>query len=166
MLGDTRFGSTSNSFGELPQWQMLNYPMCNYPGYTLRRLSAAFMARLASRLGTLELRPAEATVLMVIAANPRVTQSEVGRHLDIASANMAPLAARLSKRGLIARHAVDRRSQGLTLTEAGRRVVVKARRIMEDLERDLVGGIPDEKRDGFLRVLAELSALYRNEPGK
>ena len=80
-------------------------PLKDYPGYALRRASAASMARLAQRLEPLGLRPAEATVLMVIGANPGITQSEVGRLLEIASANMAPLTSRLGRRGLIVRRA-------------------------------------------------------------
>lgn len=65
--------------------------------------------------------PVEATVLLVIGANPGVIQSEVGRLLGIASVNMALLVARLADRELIERDAVDGRSQGLKLSDAGRR---------------------------------------------
>jgi DNA-binding MarR family transcriptional regulator len=131
-------------------------PMKDLPGYALRRVSAANMARLAARLAGLDLRPADATVLLVIGTNPGVTQSEIGRLLDIASANMAPLAARLADRGLIVREAVDGRSQGLKLTESGRRIAHKARGIMEDLESGLLKRIPQADRAAFLRVLVAL----------
>src|SRR6185437_16592952 len=52
-------------------------PLKGLPGYALRRVSAAFMAELASRLAVLDLRPAEATVLLVIGVNPGITQSDV-----------------------------------------------------------------------------------------
>lgn len=132
--------------------------MKDLPGYALRRVSAAFMARLAERLSRLDLRPADATVLLVIGANPGVTQSEIGRLLAIASANMAPLAARLADRDLIVREAVDGRSQGLTLSEAGRRIAQKARSIVDDLEADLLERIPVAERAPFLKVLLELAS--------
>jgi len=47
------------------------------------------------RLAALDLRPTEATVLLTIEANPNATLSGVGRLLEIASPNMAPLIARL-----------------------------------------------------------------------
>jgi DNA-binding MarR family transcriptional regulator len=131
--------------------------MKSLPGYALRRVSAAFMARLAQRLSRLELRPADATVLLVIGANPGVTQSEIGRLLAIASANMAPLAARLADRNLIVREAVDGRSQGLTLSDAGQRIAQKVRSIIDDLEASLLERIPAAERAPFLRVLLALA---------
>jgi DNA-binding MarR family transcriptional regulator len=61
------------------------------------------MTRLARRLEALDLRPAQATVLMVIEAKPGITQSDIGKLLEIASANMATLAERLAERNLIDR---------------------------------------------------------------
>lgn len=136
---------------------MLTDPVKDFPGYALRRTSAAFMAKLAARLAPLDLRPAEATVLLVIGANPGVTQSEIGRLLDIASANMAPMAARLADRELIVRDPLDRRSHGLTLTDSGRRLVQRARKVIEELEAELLARIPPAQRAAFLSALKALS---------
>ena len=133
-------------------------PLKDLPGYALRRVSADFMARLAARLSKLDLRPTEATVLLVIGSNPRVIQSEIGRLLGIASANMAPLMARLADRELIVREALDGRSQGLTLSDAGRRITQKARSIMDALEADLLARIPAAERAAFVRVLIALAS--------
>ena len=114
------------------------------------------MAKLAARLTTLDLRPSEATVLMVIDANPGVTQSEIGRLLDIARANMAPLTARLATRKLIVRQSAGGRSHGLTLSDTGRRLTRKARRIVADLEGELMERIPAAQRSAFLRALKAL----------
>lgn len=121
------------------------------------------MARLAQRLSRLDLRPTEATVLLVIGANPGVIQSEVGRLLGIASANMAPLMARLADRDLIVREALDGRSQGLTLSDVGRRITQKARSIMDDLEADLLARIPAAERAAFLRILIALASGDRDD---
>lgn len=137
---------------------MVSDPLKGFPGYALRRVSAAFMAELASRLAVLDLRPAEATVLLVIGANPGVTQSEIGRSLDIVSANMTPLTARLASRDLIDREPVDGRSHGLTLSESGERLMQKARKIMEELEGELLERIPAAQRAAFLSALTALAA--------
>jgi DNA-binding MarR family transcriptional regulator len=63
-------------------------PLKNYPGYSLRRASAGNMAKLARRFAAIDLRPTEATVLMVIDSNPSISQSEIGKMLDIARANI------------------------------------------------------------------------------
>jgi DNA-binding MarR family transcriptional regulator len=52
---------------------------------------------------------------------------------------------------------VDGRSQGLTLSEAGRRITHKAKSIMDDLESDLLARIPAAERAVFLKVLAGLA---------
>lgn len=131
-------------------------PLKNLPGYALRRASAAVMAKLADRLAALDLRPSEASVLLVIDANSGVTQSEIGRLLDIARANMAPLTARLAARDLIVREAGGGRSHGLTLSDAGRRLTRKAHRIVAELEAELVERIPAAHRAAFLRALKAL----------
>lgn len=131
-------------------------PLKDFPGYALRRLSVAAMAALAGRLEALELRPAEATVLMVIEANPRITQSEVGRLLDIASPNMTPLASRLQARSLIVRERVDGRSQGLRLTDTGRKLAARARRAMVEHEARLLAPLSAAQRKAFLAALGAL----------
>lgn len=131
-------------------------PLKDLPGYALRRASAAVMARLAVRLAALDLRPSEASVLLVIDANPGVTQSAIGRLLDIARANMAPLTARLAARDLIVRESAGGRSHGLTLSDAGRRLTRKAQRIVAELEVELMERIPTAQRATFLRTLKAL----------
>lgn len=131
-------------------------PLKDLPGYALRRASAAVMAKLARRLAAVGLRPSEASVLLVIYSNPGVTQSQIGRLLDIARANMAPLTARLAARDLIVREAAGGRSHGLTLSAPGRRLTQKAQRIVAQLEAELMERIPAAQRAAFLRTLKAL----------
>jgi DNA-binding MarR family transcriptional regulator len=131
-------------------------PLKDLPGYALRRASAAVMAKLAERLAALDLRPSEASVLLVIDANPGVTQSEIGRLLDIARANMAPLTGRLAARDLIVRQSAAGRSHGLTLSVSGRRLTRRAKRIVAALEAELLKCIPAAQRGAFLRTLKAL----------
>ncbi|HWF98035.1 MAG TPA: MarR family winged helix-turn-helix transcriptional regulator [Steroidobacteraceae bacterium] len=131
-------------------------PLEDLPGYALRRASAAVMAKLAARLAALHLRPSEASVLLVIQANPGITQSDIGRLLDIARANMAPLTARLAARDLIVRESAGGRSHGLTLSDIGRRQARKAQRIVAELESELMDRVPLAQRAAFLRTLKAL----------
>ena len=131
-------------------------PLKDLPGYALRRASSAAMQKLARRLSQLDLRPTEASVLMVIDSNPNITQSEIGRMLDIAGANMAPLVSRLEKRALVERQPVDGRSHGLGLTSAGRALNQRARRVMKTHEEELLARIPAEHRSAFLTAVQAL----------
>lgn len=135
-------------------------PLKDYPGYLLRRASAVAMADLAKRLRALDLRPTEATTLLTIDANPNATLSEVGRRLEIASANMAPLVARLESRELIERKPMDGRSHALFLTQRGHGVVVQVKRIVSEHENDLLNKIPPSARNAFLKGLR---AIWKDE---
>jgi DNA-binding MarR family transcriptional regulator len=131
-------------------------PLKNLSGYALRRASAAAMQTLSRHLTQLDLRPAEASVLMVIESNPNISQSEIGRMLDIAGANMAPLVSRLEKRELVDRQPVDGRSHGLQLTAAGRALTLRAKKAMKSQEEDLMARIPATDRAAFLAALHAL----------
>jgi DNA-binding MarR family transcriptional regulator len=98
---------------------MIANPLAERVGYQLRRASSLMMADLAQRLGSLKLRPADASVLVMIQANPGITQSQIGRMLGIQRANMAPLAASLQARGAIVGEPVDGRSVGYRVTASG-----------------------------------------------
>jgi DNA-binding MarR family transcriptional regulator len=130
-----------------------NDPLQHYPGYALRRASLSSTAVLAKRLETLELRPAEASVLMVIGANPGITQSEIGRMLDIAGANMAPLVNRLHVRGVLEKQPLDGRSHALSLSASGRGLCARTRKAFESHEEELLGRLPKRLREPFLEAV-------------
>lgn len=132
-------------------------PLAGHVGFHLRRASAAVMADLAGQLAEIALRPAEASALMLIAANPGVTQSKVGRALGIQRANMAPMVARLAERGLIAGAPVDGRSTGLSLTAEGSAIAAQARSRMEQHDARFMGDIPPGERDALIARLAAVA---------
>jgi DNA-binding MarR family transcriptional regulator len=128
-------------------------PMSDYPGYLLRRASAMAMARLAKHLKSLHLNPTDATVLSVIDANPNSKQSEIGRMLEIARANMAPLISRLAERDLIERQPVDGRSHGLVLSRAGRALIPRIKNAFAEHEEALMRKIPATQRRALVAAL-------------
>ena len=138
----------------------MNDPLIDYPGYLLRRASAVTMATLAKRLLPLDLRPTEASVLLTIDSNPNASLSDVGRLLEIASANMAPLIARLEARNLIERQPLDGRSHALTLTSRGRTATNQVKKILAEHETALLEKIPASARSAFLKALR---AIWKGE---
>lgn len=131
-------------------------PLRHLPGYLLKRASTAAMAGLNRKLEPFNLRHAEVAFLMLLATTPGITQSAAGRLLDIQRANMVPLVARLQKRGLVSRQRVDGRSQGLMLTPAGRSTLLRARRVVETSEEELLARVPARLRPMVLPVLTAL----------
>jgi DNA-binding MarR family transcriptional regulator len=128
------------------------------PGYLLRRAANAMMAELATRLAPTDLRISDATVLLLIADRDDLTSSEIGKVLDIQRANMVPLLNRLEGTGLIRREPIDRKSQAIVLTDAGRKTLNKVRRITQAFENDLMQRIPAEHRPHFVPALKALLA--------
>ncbi len=133
-------------------------PLDNLLGYHLRRLSVVVMTDLTESLAPLELRPAEASILLVIASNPGMTQSAVGRALGILRANMAPLIGALLKRGLIERKAVDGRSQALRLSSVGGAVCRRAQNAVREHEERLFGHLP---REASATLITQIRSLWQ-----
>ena len=133
-------------------------PLPSFPGYALRRAANATAAELSARLTELGLRQSEFSVLILIAENPGVTASAIGRALDIQRANMVPLLNRLEDARLIERAPIDGKSFGLDLTEGGRARLAEARQVVEAFEAELIGRVPAEHR---AHLLPALEALWR-----
>jgi DNA-binding MarR family transcriptional regulator len=138
--------------------EILDDPMPQLPGYALRRAHTVVAAELAGRLATLDLRQAEASVLILIGANPGVTAAALGRQLDIQRANMVPLLKRLEDAGLIERQPIDGKSQGLELRPAGQERMRAARAIIDVFEAEVLQRIPAQHRD---HLMPALNALWR-----
>ena len=130
-------------------------------GYHLRRVSVQSMTDFSSALAPLELRPAEASVLFVIGANPGVTQSQIGRTLGIKRANMTPLVGGLSARGLLRATPRDGRSHGLRLTTTGSALSRRARRVAEAHDKRFFGSLSATERE---RIITQLRTLWHHRP--
>lgn len=146
-----------------PSKDALADPLANLLGYQLRRASVAAMAALKSALAENDLRPAEMSVLLVIDANPGVTQSEVGRCLGIKRANMAPIVGSLEQRALVERMPVDRRSQALRLTRTGARVLGRSQKIIAAHESRLASGMDEAAARAVMRFLKDVRQRFSTE---
>jgi DNA-binding MarR family transcriptional regulator len=97
-------------------------------GYFLRRAQVWVFQDFIARLATLDLSPAQFSVLAVIGGNAGLSQAELAGTLGIERARLVRLLHRLERRGLIRRlpsHA-DARRHALRLTRSGQRVLARA----------------------------------------
>jgi DNA-binding MarR family transcriptional regulator len=133
-------------------------PFSGLLGYHLRRASVLVMADLTEALAPLGLKPADASILFVIAAADGITQAEIGRILGIQRANMAPIMANLIKAGWVAREAVDGRSQALRLSRAGTAMHRKAMDATLAHEHRLFGNLSVTDR---ARMITQLQGLWQ-----
>lgn len=110
---------TSTDEGNPSSRDRLASPLDTLLGYRLRRASMAMMADLVSALRAFDLSVGEASLLILIGANPGCRQSDVGRALEIKRANLTPLLGRMKARSLVSDTPIDGRSLSLALTPAG-----------------------------------------------
>lgn len=98
-------------------------------GYRLRRAQMALYQDFLAACAPLALRQAQFAVLELLARNPGAAPSAVSAALGIKRTNFVPLFDELARRGLAERRADqgDRRVRGLFLTDAGIRLVARAR---------------------------------------
>jgi len=100
--------------------ERLTSPLDALLGYRLRRASMVLMGEVVRVLQPFGLSAVEASLLILVGANPGCRQSDVGRALEIKRANLTPLIGRLKARDLITDAPIDGRSLSLTLTDKGR----------------------------------------------
>ncbi len=134
----------------------MNDVLANLPGYALRRASAAMLAEFSAALEPLDLRPTDASLLLLIDANKGITAGKLGTALGIQRANMVPLIARMEERNLISRKALDGRSFGLSLTDSGAELCSTVKQIVHAHEQSLIARIPSAYQAHFLPALKSL----------
>jgi DNA-binding MarR family transcriptional regulator len=134
-------------------------PVADRLGYQLRRVSVAMMADLSAKLVPLGLRPAEATILLLVGANPGCQQGEIGEALGIKRANMVPLIARLVDAGLVVRARADGRSHAISLTSRGVTKVAAINKVLDRQEAQFQSSLDAKSLASLLKALATLRGV-------
>lgn len=129
-------------------------------GYRLRRAQLNVFQKFLTVFDDLKLRPAEYSVLVLIADNPGRKQTEIAEVLGIKRANFVTLVHGLEERGLVERHPSpqDKRANALHLTTSGQSFLVHARGVHTAMEDDLVAQLGGtQARDRLLDLLDRLT---------
>jgi DNA-binding MarR family transcriptional regulator len=114
------------------------------------------MNELSGQLAPHEVRITEAAALLILQNYEELTSSQIGKILDIQSANMPPLLNRLDNAGLIWRKPIDGKSQAIILTPEGRAKADIVSAVVAEFERSILSRIPEEHRDHLLPALNAL----------
>jgi DNA-binding MarR family transcriptional regulator len=110
----------------------------NHLGYFIRRIQVWVFQDFMRALASVDVRPAQYSVLAVIEANPGLSQSDVAECLGIERARFVRL--------------LDRRSHALYLTREGLRALKRIKSLAAEHEAQLAAKLGPEKR----RVLIDL----------
>lgn len=129
-------------------------------GYFVRRLQVWIFQDFMRGLASLEIRPAQFSVLAVIEANPGLSQSDIADFLGIERARLVRMLDRLERRDLLERRAspADRRSHALYLTREGQRVLKHIKELAGAHEARLIEKLGPEKHKLLIGALREFAS--------
>jgi DNA-binding MarR family transcriptional regulator len=125
-------------------------------GYRLRLAQQAVFRDFAASVG--ELSPGRAGILLLLEANPGVTQSRLAQAVSLDRSTMVGVVDMLEGRGLIERRrGQDRRTNGLWLTAEGRATAARLKRRIQAHERRVASRLSAEERTQLIALLEKLT---------
>lgn len=126
-------------------------------GYRLRLAQQAVFRDFASSVA--ELSPGRVGILLLLEANPGVTQGRLAQAVSLDRSTMVGVVDMLESRGLIERRrGADRRTNGLWLTAQGRSVVARLKRRIQAHERRVAARLTPPEREQLMALLGKLIA--------
>jgi DNA-binding MarR family transcriptional regulator len=109
-------------------------------GYFVRRFQLWIFQDFIRTLASVDIRPAQFSILALVEANPGRSQAEIGETLGIERARVVRLIDELQRRDLVQRVAStrDRRSHTLFLTPAGAKALTRIKTLADRHEARVV----------------------------
>ncbi|MEJ2173338.1 MAG: MarR family transcriptional regulator [bacterium] len=124
-------------------------------GYRLRRAQQELFRDFAASIP--DLSPGRAGLLMLIEANPGVTQSRLAQAMALDRSTMVGVLDALEARGWLARRqGADRRTNGLWLTRSGRALLARVKRRIANHEARVTARLSSAERARLLVLLGKL----------
>lgn len=125
-------------------------------GYRLRRAWMAVQADLAETLRPHDLRMITFSALVLVEANPGLSQAQLARLMAVERPNLVQIVDELETRGLVRRQRApeDRRAYALDVTCAGRALCARALVAVRDHEARLFAGLSNAERRAVEKALA------------
>jgi DNA-binding MarR family transcriptional regulator len=133
-------------------------------GYSLRRAQFSTYDAFTNAMEAFDVRPSQFAVLVLIRANPGLTQSAICSALGIQKTNFVALLDKLESRGLTERRKVggDRRSSALHLTHEGQNVVARMEAAHTSMEARVAQRLGVKRTRELLAMLHEFTAKSRS----
>ncbi len=125
-------------------------------GYLVRRLQVAIFRNFMTTLAPMNVRPAQYSVLVLIAANPGSSQAAIGLALNIERARLARMLHELERREWVERRNRDGRSHALFLTGAGRKALKSLQELVARHEDEVAELIGHKRRTQLMDLLKDV----------
>jgi DNA-binding MarR family transcriptional regulator len=132
-------------------------------GYSLKRAQLKVFEDFLRCVAPLQLTPAQFSVLLLLDKNPGRNQTEIANTLGILRPNFVAMLDALESRDLCARmrSANDRRSHILVLTDKGRAVLARAKKLVANKhEARLIEVLGPSNHAALLEMLAKLAQEF------
>ena len=128
-------------------------------GYAIRRAQVAMFLAFHEATRGLEITPPRFTALVIVGANPGISQTTLGNVLGIARSGAMALTDWFEARGFIQRRRKpgDGRAWGLRLTRRGELLVTRMKQSVAALDQRRAAVLSTRERKELLRLLNKLA---------
>jgi len=129
-------------------------------GYALRRAQVVMYGAFDRATRGFDITPPRFTALVIVGANPGISQSALGAALGIARSGAMMLVDWMVERGMVERRRRpgDRRAWGLHLTGRGERLVDKMKRRVLAEDRQQAGVLEGREKKALIGLLGRIAA--------
>jgi DNA-binding MarR family transcriptional regulator len=127
-------------------------------GFNLRCAQLSLFQHFSSTVGKDGISAPQFGTLLLIEANPDISQSAIAEALRFDRSTLVQIIDRLEGRGLVVRNVspTDRRSHALRLTEKGAAELAGLKEIAQSHEADVAAALDDDERAQLILLLAKL----------
>jgi DNA-binding MarR family transcriptional regulator len=131
-------------------------------GYHLRCAHVSVFQHFGRSVGQADISPPQLGALLLIEANPGMSQSAVAEALRFDRSTLVQIVDRLEERGLVKRESSvrDRRSHALALTPPGAKLLVRLKELLRAHEDEIASSLDAEERATLIRLLERLHARH------
>jgi DNA-binding MarR family transcriptional regulator len=135
--------------------------------FLLAQLGAHGARRFGERIKVINLTPAHAGILRMIASKPECSQKDLAELLGVLPSRMVILIDELAAKGLVKRHrsTKDRRNYALALTKPGEKVLEQLSRLAAEHEADLCAVLDPEEKSTLAQLCRKIATHQGLPPG-
>ncbi|MDR2239382.1 MAG: MarR family transcriptional regulator [Zoogloeaceae bacterium] len=134
-------------------------------GYQLRLAQRAVFGNFATELQDYDISPGRFGVMVLIAANPGLTQSLLAAATQLDRSTMVAVIDQLEARGLVERRAspTDRRSNALVLTPEGEKLLKRLKRLVRAHEARIVTAMTPAENAKLIELLVRIRRQLQSD---
>ena len=140
-------------------------PLAGNLSWLLAQASHVMVTEMTSAFEDMGVSPRGHCVLKA-ASGGEYTQKELAESIGLDKTTMVVTVDELERAGLAERvpSAVDRRARIIGVTPSGRKAIAKGERVVQRIQEDVLGALPERERDAFMATLGKLVRGRLAEP--